>query len=154
MKTIELDLHAFGVECIATKQLEENRITGECFSGFMYLVASEKQEPFVYRYPLNWFEHLKEMVKLKFPRLFKFKIKYKVEEVSIRTIYPFLKTRLPRAVMGQMVRVLVNDNVPMSFWTKDDTFPVLCERSTPQKRNFYEDPLCPYCGYRKEVEST
>ncbi len=105
----------------ATFKCHPNHVKDELKLMLEVHLAGERQKPIGVEIPTNWFEHLKaehapSWVKQRWP------VKTRVIELSVETLYPYLKTALPAELIGGDVRVLIQGSVAETIkWTELDT---------------------------------
>lgn len=106
MKTT-LDLTQLGFTLTRCKYSKEEKDFGAYIVHHLQaFLASERQDPFVYQTPKSWWE----MFKVRwFPKwmLKRFPAVFYDHEVTVKTLYPKLKSKLPLDLMGPYVQVMV-----------------------------------------------
>lgn len=117
MKRIFLDLAEFGVTVTNTYVEEfDDRMMGLMVRRLVTHVAAEEQKPYVIKSPASWWQQFKQEV---FPAWLthKFPVRLKETKLDVKTLYPFLVSRLPREIQGPRVTIVVRDQVVGSFLT-------------------------------------
>lgn len=150
MQEISIPFERLGITCTSARYLrEDSQILGDMVHRLVARFATEKQDPFVYYTPKNWFEHLKATI---FPKwlLAKWPAKQTRHEVSVKTVYPFLKTKIPPDIQGPFVTVIFNDTNWCNFladtegvdrfeWKKEVTAKLM-------KEHLADFHKCHFCG--------
>lgn len=148
MRTIELEKFKFCVQVGVIPELSESHFK-DYVKRVTWSFLSEKQEPIKVSFPESWWQMFKKQY---FPKwaLKRWPVKEVVEkELSVRTVYPLLKTSVPLDHIGNRVMILVNDRRIGCF----DPFTMPKspnEWYTDVKREpdyFYkfQDHVCPLC---------
>lgn len=105
-----MDLTRLGVTCTQARleQFESPSYGGDLITTLSALFASEPQETQRVEWPATWWQHFKQQF---FPAwlLARFPLRLQCREFSVKTLYPFLKTKLPLKLCGPRVLVMVND---------------------------------------------
>jgi hypothetical protein len=108
---IEIPFEKFGSHLIATSaafETQKKEILDNLACTLTAWIATEKQQPFVWTTPKTWWQMFKRDY---FPKwlLEKYPIKTDRHEVSVKTVYPHLKTKLPSKIHGDRILVMVNE---------------------------------------------
>jgi hypothetical protein len=112
MRTINLDVSEIIVGCSSgTVEFRSmpDVILKQLVHQLRYRVTSEHQQPITIRTPLTWFDHLVETLASRFKFLYKvYTIKYKEHKIDLKTIYPYLKTKLTPEIIGPKFTIIAN----------------------------------------------
>lgn len=117
MKRIDLDLAQFGLTATNTYVEEfDDRMMGLMVRRLVTQVAAEEQKPYVIKSPASWWQQLKQEL---FPAWLtnKFPVRLKETRLDVKTLYPFLASRLPPEIQGPRVVIAVRDQIVGSFLT-------------------------------------
>lgn len=110
-------------------------------------VAFEDQQDYKYYTPTSWWQMFKQEY---FPiwLLKRFPITRKETAITVKTIYPFLKTKLPPEIQGHKIMVLVNDAPLGSFVLGTDGMsPIEVKNQQYElKRELICEQSHPYCN--------
>lgn len=118
MPTITLDLTQVGVSLFCGRAEESRSLQPETWNMLQRTltarVVAEKQTPYGFDYPASWWQHFKQTY---FPKwlLERFPVRNFRKTVSVETLYPFIKTRLPGSLIGDRVTICVNAQPIGSF---------------------------------------
>ncbi|HVX56935.1 MAG TPA: hypothetical protein VHA37_04335 [Candidatus Saccharimonadales bacterium] len=114
MRRATLDLSRFGLTARGEFLEEEDYAERSLVRSLIAYVASETQAPFIYETPTTWWQHLKSQLPawlrrwLKPPRMQR-------HEVGVKTVYPYLKTKLPPNLLGPQVVVCIAEKPAGTF---------------------------------------
>lgn len=120
MKELTLDLHSFvaslGLSAIASLEVQKTA-TEESIIRCKMSVCGENQKPYTYDIPASWWDHFKRDC---FPKwlLKRFPAKTISKTIDIKTIYPFLASKIPKELRGPQFTLLVADK-PCAVWTEE-----------------------------------
>ncbi|SRR5579862_2184182 len=150
IERVELDLQQFGLTvtnssfCYGLRA--GNKGLQEMFSEFRTFVACEQQKPFTIATPATWWDHFKQRF---FPHWLtrRFPVQLQTHEIAIKTVYPFLKTKLPLRMTGSRVIVLANER-PIGGFLPQSNGIAVDEQYAPAEafqKKFAVADKCPMC---------
>lgn len=144
-----LDLTKLGLTLSGTNYSQDTNELGRYMvHRLTTYLASEHQDPFVYETPKSWWQMFKSRY---FPMwlLKRFPAQFNRHELTVKTLYPKLKSKLPLDLMGPYVQVIVQDKVIGSFLTDTEGLtPLDFNREAHEKLmriSRLDGKICPCC---------
>lgn len=133
MRRIEINLKMFGITAHRSEYSIDRHIDEHMGKLLVHQlcthIAAERQDPYGWDEPTSWWQMFKRDV---FPAWLRnrFPVRNTRRVVTVDTVYPFLKTQIPKDLQGPRVTVLLNGKPAGSFFTDIDN---VC--MTPQRWN-------------------
>lgn len=116
----------------------------------IYELTCTRQKPYVVRYPETWWQMFKESYA---PAWFKkhWPVRFKEIKMDVTLLYPYLKSQVPRELMGQKITLMVRgkDRDYLQSFDPDTPEPVLTLSRRVRDVQSICDPnadQCPTCG--------
>lgn len=158
MTEVNINLEQIGMSLnVHRLQFRAEAVSQNMVCQLVGWLAGERQDPYCYETPSSWWQMLK---KEHFPKWFlkRYPVKYTKTELTIKTLYPKLKTRIPLDLMGPVVRVMVMDRDIGCFVSNTEALtPFEVRESRVRMMSELGTDFCPRChqpifhklGYRE-----